>query len=206
MVGYYRLKDFGFTLSRGAHILRREDFEPVEAASALLEAAQARAASVEASAGAAYERERQRGYEEGQAKAQREATRRLIGESAVLDARLAGLETELSAIVAAAVRRLIEDFDDDARATQLVRTALGQMRREKKAELRVSSAQFAGMKARMDDFLADFPGIDFIDVIEDETLTAPNIVLESAIGHVSGDFAFGLEALEEAIRAAGATP
>jgi len=108
--------------------------------------------------------------------------------------------------VAAAVRRLIEDFDDDARATQLVRTALGQMRREKKAELRVSSAQFAGMKARMDDFLADFPGIDFIDVIEDETLTAPNIVLESAIGHVSGDFAFGLEALEEAIRAAGATP
>jgi len=74
MVGYYRLKDFGFTLSRGAHILRREDFEPVEAASALLEAAQARAASVEASAGAAYERERQRGYEEGQAKAQREAS------------------------------------------------------------------------------------------------------------------------------------
>ncbi|KAB0676849.1 type III secretion system stator protein SctL [Aureimonas leprariae] len=202
MAGYYRLNDLGFRLGSGAHVLKRGSFEPVEAGEALVVAAEARASEIVASAETAFEAEKRRGYDEGFAAARLEAVERLLGESETLDRTLAGLEGALSDIVVAAVRRLIDDFDDRAKAETLVRTALRQMRREKKAELRVSPPQFATLKEAVDAIVADFPEIKLVDVVEDETLTPPQIVVETAVGRVEGDMGRGLADLERALRAA----
>lgn len=195
MVGYYRLKELGFRLAAGAHVVRRAAFEPVEAAAEIVAEAERKAASIVAGAEAAHAAERARGYEDGLAMARIEAAERLLGESAALDRRLAGVEHELVDIVAASVRRLIDDFDDRTKAETLVRTALRQMRREKRAELRVSPAQFGEMRQSIDRIVADFPEVDLVDIVEDDTLSAPQIIVETAIGRVEGDLGRSLDEL-----------
>ncbi|MGV8938762.1 MAG: type III secretion system stator protein SctL [Allorhizobium sp.] len=198
---YYRLSELGFKLPAGAHVIKRSAFEAIEASEALVLDAERQAASLVAGAEAAFEAEKQRGFQEGMAMARIEAAARLVNESLMLDERLAAIEGGLADLVVAAMRRLMEDFDDRSKAQMLVRTALRRMRREKRAELRVSPAQFSEMKMAIDGIVREFPEIDFVDVVEDETLAAPNVVIETAVGRVDGDMGRTIEALETAIRA-----
>jgi type III secretion protein L len=206
LVGYYRLKSLGFALGAGAHVLRREAFEPVDAATALVAEAERQAAEIGAGAEEAFEAEKRRGYEDGLAMARVEAAERLLGESGALDTKLAAIERSLADIVVTAVRRLVDDFDDRAKAETLVRTALRQMRREKKAELRVSPSQFAEMKASVDAIVAEFPEVRSVDVVEDETLVAPQVIVETSIGRVEADLGRSLLDLERAVRASVVGP
>jgi type III secretion protein L len=199
---YYRLKELGYRLPAGAHILAKQDFAPIEDATRLLDDADTKAAEIVAAAEAAFQAERERGYQEGLAQGRLEAVERLLQESSTLDAKLREVERDLAGVVAACVRRLIDSFDDAARAEAIVRGALKQMRREKKAELRVSPAQVAHFKTVIGEMLKEFPEIELVDVVEDATLTAPQVILETSIGRVAGDFGARLAELENAIRGA----
>ncbi|WAJ30518.1 type III secretion system stator protein SctL [Antarcticirhabdus aurantiaca] len=203
MVGPYRLKEHGLRLPAGAHVLPTEAVEALEAADALVRAAQARAAEIESGAQAAFEAERLRGYEEGLRMARLEAIERLLGETHLLDEKLAEIEAHLTEIVIAAVRRLVQGFDDAQKAESIVRLALGQMRRETKAELRVSPELHEPMRARVADILKDFPEIKSVDVVEDMSLEGSRVVVETAIGRVDGDIGRSLDELGRALRRAG---
>jgi flagellar biosynthesis/type III secretory pathway protein FliH len=48
----------------------------------------------------------------------------------------------------------------------------------------------------------EFPEIELVDVVEDAALTAPQIVLETSIGRVEGDFGHRVGELEEILRTA----
>lgn len=202
MAGYYRLNELGFRLASGAFVIRRAAFEPVDAATRLLEEARSEAARIVGEAHEAFEEEKKRGYREGMEQAELDAVARVLDESAALDARLIEAEREISAIVVQAVRRLVDGFDDRSKAEALVRTALRQMRREKRAELRVSSEQFPAMREAIRAIVVDFPEIVTVDVVEDETLRAPRIVLETAVGRVDGDLGRALDDLGATIMAA----
>lgn len=202
MVGYYRLREMGFRLSSGAHVLPKEAFAPVEAATELVEEARRVAAQIVEDAREAFERERVRGYEEGLAKARVEAVERLLAESSVLDGKLAEVEASLTDIVVDSMRRLVRGFDDRDKAEIMVRAALRQMRREKKAELRVSSEQYAAMRESIGDIVKDFPEIELVDVVEDSSLAPPQVIVETSIGRVEGDLGRYVDELERIIMAA----
>ncbi len=201
MAGYYQLKELGFRLEAGIHLLPRRMVGAMDEASALVEAARRQATEIVADAEQAFAREKARGYEEGRAQAGREAAARLLDENALLDLRLREIEDELAGIVIACVRKLVQGFGDDEQAASLVRAALVQMRREKRAELRVAPAQYAAMREGIGRIVADFPEVELVDVVEDATLSPPRIVLETAIGRVEGDLGRDLEALERIVRA-----
>jgi type III secretion protein L len=200
MVGYYRLKELDFRLASGAHVLPKEAFEPVEAASALLERAREEAARIVEEARAEFQSERKRGYEEGLAQARLEAVGRLLEENNLLERKILGIERELTEVVVTCVRRLVDGFGDREKAENLVRAALRQMRREKKAELRVSPAQHAQMKASIGDIAKEFPELELVDVVEDATLVAPQVIVETSIGRVEGDLGRGMEEFEHVLR------
>jgi type III secretion protein L len=206
VVGYYRLKELGFRLSAGAHVLPRAAFEPIEAANALVGEARAEASRIVAEAKDAFEAERRRGYAEGLARAQIEAVERLVGESGVLDRKLQEIEAGLTDLVVACARRLVAGFDDRQKAEVLVRAALRQMRREKKAELRVSPGQYGEMRERIGGIIQEFPEIDLVDVVEDASLETPNVIVETSIGRVEGDIGQSLDDLERVIRIASGVP
>jgi type III secretion protein L len=199
VVAYYRLKELGYRLPAGAHVLPPEEFAAIDEATRLLNDAEARAAAIVHDAEAAYQRECERGYQEGLERGRLESVERLLQESTVLDAKLREAEHDLAKVVAACVRKLIDGFDDTARAEAMVRGAIKQMRREKKAELRVSSSQVGHFRTAIDAILKEFPEVELVDVVEDTSLTAPQVILETSIGRVAGDFGQRLAELEELI-------
>ena len=200
MVAYYRLSELGYRLPAGAHVLAPEALAPLDEATRLLADAEAKAAAIVADAEAAHARECARGYEEGLARARLEALERLLQETDLLDQKLRAAERDLADLVAAGVRKLIDGFDDVARAEAVVRGALKQMRREKKAELRVSPAQVLHFRAAVGDIVKEFPEIDLVDVVEDPALAPPQVVVETSIGRVEGDFGRRLDELIDLIR------
>lgn len=206
MVHAYRLTELGFALPAGTALLSPEAFAPVPAATALLEAAEARAAAIVAEAEEAYRRREDDGYRDGMERARVDTMARLLAETATLDAQLRAVDHDLSEVVVLCVRKLVAEFDDFARARSAVRAALRQMRREKRAELRVPTALVARFKAALDEILAEFPEVELVDVVEDPTLQPPKIVLETAVGRVEADMAARLGDLEAMVRAAALPP
>jgi type III secretion protein L len=196
MAGYYRLKELGFSLAAGAHVLPKDAVEPLAAATALVDEAHRSAEQIVADAREAYEAEKRRGYEEGLALAKLEAARMLLAETDLLDRKLAGAEAELTDVVVTAVRRLVQGFSDREKAEILVRAALKQMRREKKAELRVSHEQYFELRESITGILQEFPEVELVDVVEDPTLVAPQVIVETSIGRVEGDIGRHLDELE----------
>ena len=202
MASYYRLTELGYRLPAGAHILPADELARLQDATGILQAAEARAASIIADAEEAYRRECARGYAEGLAQGKLHEAERLLRESALLDEKIGEIERDLANVVAACVRKLVEDFNDHARAQAVVRGALRQMRHEKKAELRVSAQQVAHFREVIEEIRSEFPEVELIDVVEDTTLTAPDVILETSIGRVQGDFGARLVELETIIKTA----
>lgn len=200
----YRLKEFGFDLPSGCHVLPDDTVRALDAAAEIVRSAEARACDMSERAELAFEQRRRDGYEAGLDEARRESLRRLLAENAQLDAGLRACEADLARLVASCARKLLGDFDDGARAEAVVRDALRRMRREKRAELRVAPEQAAALRSRLGAILAEFPEIELVDVVPDAALTPPRIVLESRIGRVEGDFAARLAELDELILAAAA--
>lgn len=206
MGGYYRLKELGFRLPTGPHILGREAVEPLETASLLVDEARQTAARIVAEAQEEFERQKKRGYEDGLAQARAEAIERLLAENEVLDGKLSEMEAGLTEIVVASVRRLVDGFDDREKAAILVRAALKQMRREKKAEIRVSPALYDHMRKSAGGLTEEFPEIELVDVVEDAELQGAHVIVETAIGRVDGDLGRNMDALADVIFATAGRP
>jgi type III secretion protein L len=199
MGGYFALKELGFQLAAGSHVLKAGAVAPLDASEQLIEAARQRAAAIVAKAEEAYRREHRRGFEEGTVAAGLAAVKRLLGESQVLDEAIHRLEHDLAGVVMACVRKLIEDYDERAKAEAILHGALKQMRRERRPVLRVSSTQYEHFRAKVAEIAANYPEVEFIDVVEDPTLVAPQIIVESSIGRVDGNLGQRLEELAELV-------
>jgi type III secretion protein L len=200
--GYYRLKDLGFRLAAGANVVPRAEFAAVADATQLVADAEAKAAEIIKAAEAAFAQEKLRGYEAGLAQAQVESVERLVSESQVLDSSLMVIERDLAKLVAAGVRKIIEDFDDQSRAEAVVRSALKQMRQEKRAQLRAPTGLYEQMRARIGVIVKEFPEVDLIDVVEDTTLEPTQVIIETSVGRVDGNLSHRLDELETVIRSA----
>jgi type III secretion protein L len=127
---------------------------------------------------------------------------RLVVESQELDRSLANIERDLAKIVAAAVRKIIDNFDDQVRTESVVRAALKQMRREKRAQLRAPTNLCGSLRARIDAIVKDFPEMDLIDVVEDTMLEPTQVIIETSVGRVDGNLSRQLDDLETVIRSA----
>lgn len=206
MAAYYRLTDInsigalGFRLAEGVQILPAEAFSPVSEATRLIAQAQAQAQTIVEDAERVREEERRRGFAEGLTQGRLEAIEQALREARNLDGRLEALEQDIADIVMVSMRKLIDSYDDAARAEAVVRGALKQMRREKKAEIRIAPEHFPRLRGMVDGILKDFPGFELIEVIEDATLSGSSVVVETAVGRVEGDIGARLDELAAIVR------
>jgi type III secretion protein L len=199
MGGYFALKQLGFRLAAGTHVLKAEAVAPLDQGEQLIEAARQRAAAITAEAEQAYRREHERGFEEGTVAAELAAVKRLLGESRTLDDVIHKLEHDLANVVMACVRKLIETYDERAKAEAILHGALKQMRRERRPVLRVSPAQYEHFRESVALIARSYPEVEFIDVVEEPSLVAPQIIVESSIGRVDGNLGQRLEELADLV-------
>lgn len=202
MVAPYRLKQLGLDLPAGSHILPPEQARQLHDATELLDAAREEAARLVEKATTVYEAEKARGYAEGLRRAGEEAARQLVRETELLQVRLEALEAELADVVVDCVRAIMRDFDDRSVAFSLVRAALEKMRREKSLHLRVPPSLIKEVRAEIGLLRSEFAGIETIDVVVDQSLVPPRMILESGIGRIDLDVGQGIERLRSVLKSA----
>ncbi len=153
-------------------------------AASVLEAAHADAGAIRASAREAYEREKERGYQEGMAAARLEAAERMIENVGRTVDYFERVEDRMSDLVLQAVRRIASDFSDRERVVMVVRGALSVVRNQKQVTLRVAPDRLEMVRQATDELLAAYPGIGYIDLVADNRLREDACIIETEIGIV----------------------
>ncbi len=195
----YRFKDLGFKPPAGASVIKARDAKMLGDADALLNDAQRTANEIIENAKVHFETERARGFKEGCAAAELDAVDRLVSEHRQLDRKLGEVEADLAQLVSTCVRKILSSFSDTELAEDVVRNALTEMRRENKVQIRLPQALMAAFQSRVTGLVEAYPEIELIDLIEDASLTPPNVIVESFIGRIECDLGKRLEALDAVI-------
>ena len=185
-------------IAPGQRVLRAADVAAWGDAEALLASARQQADAIIAGAEAALEAERQRGYAEGVAEAQMEQAEKMIDTVSRTIDYFARVEGDVVALVMSAVRKIIDGFNDEERVLIVVKNALSVVRNQKQMTLRLHPQQVDVARARMNDLLASYPGVGYLDIVADGRLSLESCILESEIGLVEASIEGQITALETA--------
>jgi type III secretion protein L len=181
---------------RTALVLEPEAVAAWHSAQDLLAAARTEAERIIGEAQAAFEAEKQRGYEDGLMEARLEEADRMIENASRTVDYFAAIEQRIVALVMQAVRRIIADFTDTDRVVAVVQSGLSVMRNQKQLTLRLAPEHLEAIKGRASELLERFPGVGMIDFMPDPRLKGDAAILESEMGVVEASIELQLKAIE----------
>jgi type III secretion protein L len=183
-----------------ARVLRAADYTALVQAQALLDEARAQADAILAGAQEAFEAERRRGYEDGKQEALLDQAEKMIETVGRTVDYFAGVENEMVDLVMSAVRKVVDGFDDRDKVMIVVRNVLAVVRNQKHMTLRLNPDEVEVVRARINDILADYPGIGYLDLMADARLAQGACILESEIGMVEASLEGQIAALQGAFQ------
>ena len=187
-------------LAPGTRIVPAADVAAWTDAQGLLAAARAQAQAIVASAQEQLAQERARGYAEGVAEAKMEQMEKMIETVGRTVEYFAAVENDVVTLVMGAVRKIIDGYDDNERVMMVVRGALSVVRNQKQMTLRVPPERLDSLRARVNELLAAYPGVGYLDMVADARLKGDACILESEIGLVEASMDGQITALEGAFR------
>lgn len=187
-------------LAPGTRIVKAAEVAVWADAQGLLADARAQADAIVAGAETALAQERARGYAQGQAQARMEQAEKMIETVSRTVDYFASVEGDMVALVMGAIRKIVEDFDEEERVLLVVKNALAVVRNQKQMTLRLAPARVEGVRARVNDLLAAYPGVGYLDIVPDARLHSDACILESEIGLVEASIDGQVAALETAFR------
>ncbi len=181
-----------------SRILRATDYAALAQAQALIDHAQAQADEILAGAQAAFEAECRRGYEDGRQQALLDQAEKMIETVGRTVDYFAQVEGRMVDLVMASVRKVVDGFDDQEKVVIVVRNALAVVRNQKQMTLRLHPDDLDGVRKRINEVLAAYPGIGFLDLLSDARLAPGACILESDIGMVEASLETQIVALRSA--------
>ena len=184
----------------GTRVVRASEIATLVEVEALLATARAQADAIVENARAAFEQERQRGYQEGLAEARMDQAERMIDTVSRTVDYFAQVEQEMVALVMGAVRKIVDGFDDEARVLTVVRNALSVVRNQKQMTLRLHPSQVEIVRGHVNELLAAYPGVGYLDILPDGRLEPAACILESEIGMVEASIEGQIAALQGAFQ------
>ena len=188
------------TLAPGTRVLRAADHAALMQAQALVDEARMQADAILADAHEAFEAERRRGYEDGKQEALLDQAEKMIETVGRTVDYFAGVENEMVDLVMAAVRKVVDGFDDREKVMIVVRNALAVVRNQKQMTLRLHPDDVESVRARINDILAAYPGVGYLDLLADARLAQGACILESEIGMVEASLEGQIEAVRSAFQ------
>ena len=167
----------------------------------VIAAAEVEAAQIREEAKAAYAAEKQRGYDDGIAEGKAEILMQklnLLDESVRY---MESIELKVSEIAMKALRKCVAEIGDTELVIQIVKKAMqAVVRNQRQITVKVNPAMVAVVKGRLQEILAEFPSLSYIDVAEDAHLAAAACVVETEAGLVEASVEGQLAAIEKSIR------
>jgi type III secretion protein L len=183
-------------------ILRASEYALLLQAGELLDSARVQADIIMNSAQEAYNAECERGYVEGRLAASPDLAARMVSLTEETRIYLGGIEGQMVDVVIGALRQVIGDFDDRERVVRIVRTALALVRQQKHVTVRLHPESAEIVRQAQEDLLAQFPGIDYLDIVCDDRLIAGTCRLETEIGTIEASIEEQVAILREAFQRA----
>ena len=187
-------------IAPGTRVLRAADIAVWGQAEELIAAARDQAQAIVAGAHAAFEEECRRGHAQGLAEAQMTQAEKMIETVGRTVDYFARVEADMVELVMGAVRKIIDDYSDADRVLIVVRNALSVVRNQKQMTLRLAPQQVEVVRARINDLLAAYPGVGYLDILADGRLGPHACILESEIGLVEASIDGQIAALEKAFQ------
>ena len=181
-------------------VLSGRDRQAWADAQALLDHARAQADAIVAGAQAAFEAERKRGYAEGREEALLDQAEKMIETVGRTVDYFARVENEMVELVMQAVRKVVDGFDSRETVMIVVRNALAVVRNQKHMTLRLHPEEVEIVRTRVNELLAAYPGVGYLDIIADARLLRGACILESEIGMVEASLDGQIEALRKAFQ------
>ncbi|QFT33942.1 Yop proteins translocation protein L [Labrenzia sp. THAF82] len=195
----YNPQKIGLAVAQGEGVIKAKDLEALGSASEIVSSAEARAAEIIAAAETEFQNQKERGYAEGRKHAQKEALTCLLEEDAYLDLKLQNLENRLASLVKSSVRKVLSEFDDSCLAVSATKSALRQMRDELTIQIRLAPEMVEAIEPVARAFEERYAGDKSIDLVEDEAIPAPNVVVETATGRIECNILAELLVVDDAI-------
>ncbi len=183
-------------LPQGTKVLKAAEYQAIAQLASMLDIARERADSIIEQARKTFEKEKQRGFDEGVLESkieQSEQMLKMVGRSINY---LAEVEGEMAEILMNAVKKIIDGFDDRELTVGLIRSALQHVRNERQVSVRIPPGHYTFVKERIAEILADYKGVGFINPVSDPRLDSGSCILESQIGVVDASIDIQLEALK----------
>lgn len=183
-----------------AKVVRAQDHAALVEAHALLEQARGQADAIVAGANEAFQAERQRGYADGREQALLDQAEKMIETVGRTVEYFAGIENEMVDLVMSAVHKVVDGFDDREKIIVVVRNALAVVRNQKQMTLRLNPSEVEVVRSQINELLAAYPGVGYLDLLADGRLQPGACILESEIGMVEASLNGQLEALRRAFQ------
>lgn len=181
-----------------ARIVRADAYASLVDAEAMLALARVQADAIVAGAQAAFVAEQERGYADGRESALMDQAEKMIETVGRTVDYFTNVENEMIDLVMMAVRKVVDGFDDREKTLIVVRNALAVVRNQKQMTLRLHPDEVDTVRARVNDLLAAYPGVGYLDILADGRLSTGSCILESEIGLVEASLEAQIAALRNA--------
>lgn len=195
-----RPRRFELGLAPGTQVVRRQDWLTWREANAVLDEAKELAKTIAQEAHEAFERERQRGYEQGLAQARAEQAAHMAEQAARAGHFHERIEAGVADLVLSALSRLVEGLDVRDRAAAIVSNVLQAARQPTRLVLRTAPAQVVAVRHYLEQVQQAGGGV--VDVMPDPRLADDACVAECDLGLVEASLSSQLEAIGRVLREA----
>ena len=186
-------------------VLKARDYESWLDAQDIIGQAEEQAEAIAEQAREMYQQEKERGYEDGLDESKAEQAEQMLKVVSRTINYLASIEKAMADILFSGVKKIIGDFDEEALAVGLIKSALQHVRNEKQVTIRIPPSQYNMVQARISDILEEYEGVSFIDLVADQRLSTGDCIMESEIGVVETSVDIQLQALKKRFERVNAT-
>ena len=189
-----------FVLQSDRRVVKATDVGTVRSATEIIAAAEAEAARIREEAKAAFEAEKQRGYEKGLSDGKMEMAMQKLDQVDSSVAFMEGVEEKMAEVVMKALKTCVVEIGDREMVVQIVRkTMAAVIRTQRTVTLKVAPELVETVRARVSELTTTFPTIETFDVVEDPRLKGAACVLETEAGVADASVETQLAAIEKSL-------
>ncbi|WP_257279837.1 MULTISPECIES: HrpE/YscL family type III secretion apparatus protein [unclassified Endozoicomonas] len=197
MASPVRLTSGQLTIDPSAKVLKTQDYADYLESKDIIKKARDHAREILEQSRQAYEKEKQRGFEEGLAESKVDQAEQMLKVVSRTINYLSEVEKALADILMSGIKKIIGEYDQEELAVSLVKNALQHVRNEKQVTIRIPPSQFKMVKARLNEILAEYKGVGFINLVSDQRLSTGDCIMESDVGVVDASVDLQIKALQK---------
>ncbi|HIO91501.1 MAG TPA: HrpE/YscL family type III secretion apparatus protein [Leucothrix mucor] len=197
MSNFIKIKQLETGLKSGERIIKARDYAEFVKAEDLVRDIEHEKTKSELASTEALLKAVRNGIKQGEEESRQQISDQMVKASSAAISQLTKVEKDLSLVVLNAVRKIIDDFDDDELALSMVKNGLKLVCKSQRVTVRVNPEK---MDTLMQGLMSLDHNIDFLEIMPDTNLSVGECVLESDIGIVRASVEEQLLHIESSIK------